>query len=325
MFYMKKLVLFASSSLLLAACGQADQPASDTTQPADTSTSQPADTKKTDIVATTTQVADLIHQIGGDHVEVTQLMGPGVDPHGYQPSSSDTTAINDANVLAYNGFHLEAMFVPLFESLDQTDTHIISIENALSSDDVLASEEDDDALEYDPHIWFSIDNWKKAADYVTTELGDIDPSHADVYQSRNEAYQKSLDDLKSYVEERVEEIPESSRYLVTAHDAFQYFANEFGFEVVSVQGLNTNTEAGTGDISRLADFIAEHNIKSVFVESSVSSRNIDALIEAAASRGHTLEKGGELYSDALGDAEDGADTYIGMYKANIDTIVNALK
>lgn len=340
---MKKLLTLASTTLLLAACSQggganeADQGAdsSDTSEPTTTETtetkeetSQADDTESTgkkEVVATTTQVADLVTQIGGDHVTVTQLMGPGVDPHEYQPSSSDTQALSNAEIVAYNGFHLEQQFTSLFESLDETNTHVLNMEGALDTSDVLASEEEEDDLEHDPHIWFSIENWKKAADYVAEQLSEADPDHADEYTANAENYIQELDELKAYAEGRIEEIPEQSRYLVTAHDAFQYFAEEFGFEVVGVQGLNTNTEAGTGDISDVADLIVENNIKAVFVESSVSSRNIEALIEAVESRGHEISNGGELYSDALGEAADDADTYIGMYKANVDTIVDALK
>lgn len=161
--------------------------------------------------------------------------------------------------------------------------------------------------------------------YIAEELSQRDPENAEDYNNNATEYLSELDELEKYITSRVSEVPESSRYLVTAHDAFQYFGEEFGFEVVGLQGLNTRTEAGTGDISQMATFIVENNIGAVFVESSVSPRSIEALVEATNSRGHELQNAGELYSDALGSSEDNADTYITMYRSNIDTIVDALK
>lgn len=275
------------------------------------------------VVATTTQVADLVKVIGGDHVQVTGLMGPGVDPHGYEPTPEDVQVLNDADVIAYNGLHLEAMFIDVFESMEEDGASTISLENAISADQTLDS--DDDDMEHDPHIWFSVDLWKESAQYMADELSSLVPDAEADFQANASAYIEELDELDAYIKDRVAEVSEESRYLVTAHDAFNYFGNSYGFDVVGIQGLNTQTEAGTGDIAEMADFIVEKNIKAVFIESSVSDRNIQALIEAVADRGGELEIGGELYSDSLGSAEDGADSYLTMYRSNIDTIVDALK
>lgn len=275
-----------------------------------------------DVVATTTHVTDLVKVLSGDHVNVSNLMGPGIDPHGYAPTPSDISAIEEGEVVAYNGLHLEAMFSDVFEGLEGQKPLLVA-SDALSEDQLLGSDEED--LEYDPHIWFSIPLWKQVAEYYAAELSAIDEANAAVYQENLENYLVELDELDAYVRERIQEIPEESRYLVTAHDAFNYLGDEYGLEVVGIQGLNTQTEAGTGDIAEVAQFIVDQNIKAVFVESSVSSRNVEALVEAVEAQGGSLEIGGELYSDSLGTEEEDAETYIKMFKKNIDTIVDALK
>ncbi|MCC5894206.1 MAG: zinc ABC transporter substrate-binding protein [Alkalibacterium sp.] len=276
------------------------------------------------VVATTSMIADLMERIGGETVEVSGLMGPGVDPHDYQPSTSDVNTMAEADLIAYNGLMLEERFVEVFEQLDQRGVPSIIMADALNEGDLLDPEEDEESLEFDPHIWFSVTHWEAVTAHAADQLSEIDPDNEDYYQENADSYLTELDELRTYIEERIEEVPEQSRYLVTAHDAFQYFGEEFGFDVIGLQGLNTQTEAGTGDISGLADFLVDNQINAVFVESSVSPRNIEALIEAARSRGHEVENAGELYSDALGSSEADADTYLKMYRSNIDTIVDGL-
>lgn len=276
------------------------------------------------VVATTTMITDLVNNIGGEHVQVTGLMGPGVDPHTYKPAASDVYTLDEADMIVYNGLHLEAQFIEMFEQFSKRGIPTTVIAEGISENQYLKVG-GEGSSEFDPHIWFSVENWINASRHVTDELKRYDPDHAAEYEENAQAYIKQLVNLSEYIKDRIKEVPEESRYLVTAHDAFQYFGREFNFEVVGLQGVNTQTEAGTGDISGLAEFMTNQKIRAVFVESSVSSRNIEALIEAVNSRGQTLENVGELYSDALGDKEQDADTYIKMYKANIDTIVDALK
>lgn len=275
------------------------------------------------VVTTTTHIRDLVENVGGDLVEVEGLMGPGVDPHDYQPSASDIESLYQSDATVYNGLHLEEMFSSVFEELNRVNKPALELAGGLDQADILLADEDD--LEYDPHIWFSVENWKQAADYTAEFLSTLDPDNKAVYLENATRYKNELNELDEYVSSRVNELPEDSRYLITAHDAFQYFASDFNFDVVGIQGLNTQTEAGTRDISQLAEFIAKNEINAVFIESSVSSRNMEALIEAVNSRGHSIELGGELYSDALGSAAEDAETYIDMYKSNIDTIVDGLK
>lgn len=272
------------------------------------------------VVATTTHITDLVEIIGGEHVDVEGLMGPGVDPHEYQADTSDIEALNGAEVVAYNGLHLEAMMEDPLENIEESGTPSIKVEDAVDEEQIILTEQN----EPDPHVWFDIEIWADTADHFAQSLGEIDTENAEYYQNNADAFKEELKSLKDYGEKRVQEIPEEQRVLVTAHDAFSYFGEEFDFEVLGIQGINTQTEAGTQDISNLADTIADKEIDAVFVESSVSSRNIEALIQAVESRGHNIELGGELYSDALGTDEEGAGTYIDMYQSNIDTIVDAL-
>lgn len=314
---MKKLaVLFSAVVLLVLAGCQSD--ASNASERNST-----AQEGAVQIITTTTMITDLVNQIGGEHVEVEGLMGPGIDPHGYQASASDVTNMMEADVVVSNGLHLEAQLGEVFEGLEQQGKEVFVLEEGLSKETFLSS--DDDSLAYDPHIWFSVSNWKSAADYITEQLSEFDSENADVYQENNKKYQKELDELAAYINDRITEIPEESRYLVTAHDAFHYFGEEFGFEVVGLQGLNTQSEAGTRDVSDLAQLVADKQIRAIFVESSVPTRTIESLQEAVQQKGWDVSIGGELFSDALGDESQNAETYVKMYKSNIDTIVDALK
>lgn len=275
------------------------------------------------IVATTTMITDLLEVIGGEQVNVQGLMGPGIDPHGYQASASDVDKMFQADIVAYNGLDLEGQMGRVFSELGNMNKEVFVMEEAVEQTFILDS--DDEDLNVDPHIWFSVPLWSEAADYVTDALSDYDPVNASYYAENNETYQAELEDLDHYIRRRTEEVNEQSRYLITAHDAFKYFGDEYGFEVIGLQGLNTQTEAGTRDVSNLAQFIVENEINAIFIETSVPTRTIESLQEAVQQRGWEVEIGGELYSDALGDASQDAETYLKMYKQNIDTIVDALK
>ncbi len=280
---------------------------------------------KLNVVTTTTHLTDLVQQIGGDKVTVTGLMGAGVDPHGYKPTPSDIDKLSEADLIGHNGLHLEAMFTDVLESMEKNGKNIFSLEEAVAEEDVLEYPYEGKDLDRDPHIWFDVEIWKQATQLVGDKLSELDPDNNEYYQENVKAYQTQLDELNTYIEERVDEIPEESRYLITAHDAFNYFGENYGFEVVGIQGLNSQTEAGTGDISAVADLAIEHNINATFIESSVPDRNVQALVEAVDARGGNLEIGGVLYSDALGTDEENAGNYIDAYKTNVDTIVDALK
>ena len=275
------------------------------------------------IVATTTMLADLATIIGGEHVTVNGLMGPGIDPHLYQASAGDVTKMQEADVILYNGLHLEGKMGEIFESLSGQDSTVIRIEDGISEDDLLST--GDDSAIYDPHIWFDVSLWKDAAKIVTTQLSEANPEHSLDYSKNLEGYLKELETLDTYIKDRVSELPKEQRVLITAHDAFNYFGRAYGFEVKGLQGISTDAEAGTGDVSSLADFIAEKKIKAIFVESSVPPKTIEALQAAVKAKGFDVTIGGQLYSDSLGGEDSGAETYILTVTSNIDTIVEALK
>lgn len=278
---------------------------------------------KINIVATTTMLTDLSKIIGGDRVNVNGLMGPGIDPHLYQASAGDVTLMQKADVVIYNGLHLEGKMGEILENLTSQVSTVICIADGLDESKLLAWEKDNTV--YDPHIWFDISLWKAAAQTVADGLSRADPEGKEEYKSNLDTYLKELNETDTYICNRVAELPESQRVLITAHDAFQYFGKAYGFEVRGLQGISTEAEAGTSDVSDLADFIAERQVKAIFVESSIPPKTIEALQAAVKAKGFNVTIGGELYSDSLGDAESGSETYILTVKANIDTIVGALK
>lgn len=277
---------------------------------------------KINVVATTTMLADLSAVIGGERVTVKGLMGPGIDPHLYQASAGDVSLMQKTDVVVYNGLHLEGKMGEVFGNLSGQGVKVICIEDGLDKSKLLASEDDDSV--YDPHIWFDVSLWKDAAQIVAKGLSEADPNGKSYYESNLKSYIKELDEVEGYIRNRVEELEKTQRVLVTAHDAFQYFGNAYGFEVRGLQGISTDAEAGTADVSNLASFIVERKIRAIFVESSVPPKTIEALQAAVKAKGFDVIIGGELYSDSLGDVSSGANTYILTFKANIDTIIDAL-
>lgn len=284
----------------------------------------PKESGKMKVVATTTMLTDLSKQIGGDKVEVSGLMKAGVDPHLYQASAGDVDAMNKADIVVYNGVHLEGKMGAIFDNLAKNKKPMIRVSDGLDKSTLLDFEEDGEKTK-DPHIWFSVNNWKKAAGEVCKGFFAKDPQNKSYYEANLKAYLAKLDDLDKEIKKEVATVPESARVLVTAHDAFAYFARDYGFEVKGIQGISTASEAGTSDISELARFIADHKIKAVFVESSVPHKTIESLQAAVKANGFDVSIGGELYSDSLGDESTKEGTYIGMYEHNIKTITGALR
>ncbi len=270
------------------------------------------------VVATTTYAGDLVSIIGGDAVDVKTLMGVGVDPHDYQPRQSDTDAIAEADVLVVNGLNLEEKFGQILQNL--AGPTLIVLADALEEGDLLYEDENTP----DPHIWFDVSLWAKAATHVAETLSSIDPDNAEVYARRLDAYLIELNWLDAYIRARLDELPPERRVLVTAHDAFAYFGRAYDVEVHAVQGISTSAEASIADIQALAELVASLDIPAIFVESSVPERNIRSVKEAAEALGHQIVIGGSLYSDSTGDASRGTETYIRTFRANIDVIVNAL-
>ncbi|MAZ73070.1 MAG: manganese transporter [Flavobacteriaceae bacterium] len=279
--------------------------------------------KKLNIVTTTTMITDLVKNIGGGHVEVNGLMGAGVDPHLYKASEGDVNKLYNADIVMYNGLHLEGKLVEVFEKMERTGTTQIALAEILNKSELIGSEYF--ASNYDPHVWFNITYFKQFAEKVTETLVAKDPENAASYAENEKKYIQQLTELEAAVKAKIETLPIEKRILVTAHDAFNYFGKAYNFEVVGLQGLSTATEAGVQDVQRISQFIIDNKVKAIFVESSVPRRTIEALQQSVKSKGQDVKIGGSLYSDALGSAGTQEETYIGMFTYNVNTIVDALK
>jgi manganese/zinc/iron transport system substrate-binding protein len=274
------------------------------------------------VVATIGQITDMVKEIGGDRVDTQGLMGPGVDPHLYRASESDVLRLSQADIIFYNGLHLEAKMGEVFERMSRTKT-IVAVTADVPHEELLADPIYPDA--HDPHVWFDVTIWKRAAEKIRDALIARDPVGRESYEANAQRYLAEVEEIHQYIIKKTSELPAPQRILVTAHDAFRYFGKRYGFEVVGLQGISTETEAGTRDVMKIADFIVERKIKAVFIESSVPERNIKAVQQAVRARGWEVKIGGELFSDAMGNQGTREGTYIGMVEHNINTIVDALK
>lgn len=279
---------------------------------------------KIKVTTTIGMITDVVKQVGGEHVDVTGLMKAGVDPHLYKASEGDIDKLDKANIIFYNGLHLEGKMVEIFEKMAKKKT-TVAVSDNIDHAALRTGAENGMDTEYDPHIWFNIKNWMKATEAIRDTLVEHDPTHAEDYKKNANSYLKQLQQLDEDVAQKIKTIPENSRVLVTAHDAFGYFGDAYGMKVMGLQGISTASEAGTKDVTDLRDFLVENKIKAVFIESSVPRKAIDAVIQGAKVKGHELKIGGELFSDAMGEEGTTEGTYIGMVSHNVDTIVNALK
>ena len=275
------------------------------------------------VVATTTIVADLALHVGGDAVEVISLMGAGVDPHVYKPSAGDVRRMAGADIVFFNGLHLEGKMGEVLQQLDGRGIRTIAVANCIEEEQLIVTSSQG-AGGHDPHVWFDVALWREAVNCVRDGLIGIDPEHAGDFELRAAEYGVELDVLDKEIADRLSTIRSEQRVLVTAHDAFSYFGRAYGLEVRGLLGVSTASEAGAADVKELAGFIVERKIPAVFVETSVSPRTIEALREAVAARGFDVARGGSLYSDALGSPDGPAATYAGTVRANVETIVAAL-
>ncbi|MCB2197793.1 zinc ABC transporter substrate-binding protein [bacterium] len=281
------------------------------------------DSDKLSIVTTVGMIADAAAIIGGEHVEVTGLMGPGVDPHLYKASEGDVARMAGADIILYGGLHLEGKMGEVFERM-QTRIPTVAVGESIPVERRLRVAGKKGNVQYDPHIWFDVSLWMLVTDRIAETLAEQDSANAAYYQANAAAYRDSLQVLHDWVLERTALVPEDKRVLITAHDAFTYFSRAYGFEVRGLQGISTATEAGTGDVIKFADFIAKQQIPAIFVESSVPPRTIEAVQAAVRSRGFDVQIGGELFSDAMGNTGTPEGHYLGMVRHNVNTIVDAL-
>jgi len=278
-----------------------------------------ADRAAPQVLATTTIVADLVRQVAGDGVACDTLIGPGIDPHGYKATPRDADRLARADLVVASGLHLEGKLGELLAKLGRR-TRVVAVAEALPRSQLL---EVAPGL-FDPHVWFDARLWSQTTPAVAEALAAVDPSGADGYRARASDYTARLAGLDDDLRTRVAAIPAERRVLVTAHDAFRYFGRAYGIEVVGVQGTSTESEAGIADVNRLVDLIVARQLPAVFVETSVSDRNVQAIQEGARARGQPVALGGRLYSDSLGGPGSGAETLEAALEANVDTIVTGL-
>lgn len=296
---------------LITGCRQAAQPAG----PVDGS----APLK---ITCTIGMIGDVASELGGDQVAVTSLMGSGVDPHLYKASQGDLARLNEADIILYNGLHLEGRMADVLVGMaSRVKTYQVTDQ----IDPTLLREPPEFQGNYDPHVWFDVSLWQKVAERIHAILVENRPAQKVYFDERAAAYQAKLAELHEYARTQIATIPEDHRVLVTAHDAFGYFGRAYGMEVMGIQGISTSSEYGLQDLNKLVELLVSRKIQAVFVETSISHASIEALIAGAASKGHTVRLGGTLYSDAMGETGTPEGTYLGMVRHNVDTIVEALK
>lgn len=275
------------------------------------------------IVATTTIIADTVRNVVQDRAEVISLMGPGVDPHAYKATRKDLEYITSANVVFFNGLHLEGKMSDILEKGSQKKNfHAVS--NGI--DDIkLLRDKNFNAVGIDPHIWFDVSLWRDCVLYICSVIKHLDPENADFYEKNTQAYLIQLEELHEFIRTSLQTIPRLQRLLISAHDAFNYFGSAYDIDVHGLQGISTVSECGLRDIADVISLIMERRVKAIFLETSVPEGPIRAVLEGCIQRRCDIKIGGHLFSDALGSADTQEGTYIGMMRANVETIVKALQ
>lgn len=274
------------------------------------------------IVTTCGMVTDIVREVAGDKAKVTGLMGEGVDPHLYKPTRDDVAKLLQADVVFYSGLMLEGRMTDTFLKVSRKGTPVFAVTELL--DEKFLLEPKEFAGHTDPHVWMDVKGWMAAVKAVARSLSEVDAANAARYQTNAERYVTQLAKLDDYAKQSLSSIPKERRTLITAHDAFNYFGRAYDIEVLGIQGISTESEAGVADINKLVDILVERKIPAIFVESSVSDKNIKALVEGSKSRGHTVRIGGQLFSDAMGKPGTYEGTYIGMIDHNVTIITRAL-
>jgi manganese/zinc/iron transport system substrate-binding protein len=302
-------ILLAAATMCLSGCGETDGQSA--------SGGKPAPSAPIAVVVTTGMIADAASIIGGERATVSALMGPGVDPHLYQPTARDQSRLSSARLILYNGLHLEGKMAEVFESLARKKA-CVAVTRGIPEERLLAWASS--AGMHDPHVWFDVQLWRHVVTTIAAEYTRIDPDGKQYYERQARQYCEELDHLDQYCHDRAREIPTERRVLITSHDAFHYFGKAYGFEVVGLQGISTESEAGLKAITDAIDLIKRRKIRAIFPETSVPRAAIERV---ARDSGASL--GPELYSDALGEPDSPAGTYAGMIRTNIDNIVDALK
>ena len=274
------------------------------------------------IVTTTGMIADLVKNITGTSYRVEGLMGPGIDPHLYKASQGDINKLSDADIIFYNGLHLEGKMTEILEKMGRSK-NVIAISKDIEEKYLIPLEGASNA--YDPHIWFDVSMWRMSIPTIIEALIKTFPKDQEIFERNAQTMDSILINLHQWVVDEVSTVPEDRRIMITAHDAFEYFGKAYGINVHGLQGVSTVAEYGVHDVNRMVDLILEKNIRAVFVETSVPKRSIEAVMAGVRAKNGEVQIGGNLYSDAMGAVGSGADTYQGMVRTNVLTIVDALK
>ncbi|MCH9655682.1 MAG: zinc ABC transporter substrate-binding protein [Planctomycetes bacterium] len=316
---MRRLFAFTLLLSFLVGCQTKETPSTGKTSnqsPAEKQLSYPIP-----VAATVGMVADLVTNVGGEYVTVTQIMGSGVDPHMHKASRDDVQMIMNADIVFYSGLMLEGKMADTLIKVSRNKP-VFAVTELIDQKSLL--EPEDFNGHYDPHLWMDVAAWSLCVDAVKDALTEVDPTHAQAYQKNATEYKKQLEILHEYGLKSTKSIPKDSRILITSHDAFNYFGRAYGLNVQGIQGISTESEAGLKRINDLVDMLVKKNVKAVFVESSVSKKNITALIDGAKAQGHEIKIGGELFSDAMGQAGTYEGTYVGMLDHNFTIVTRAL-
>lgn len=277
---------------------------------------------KVKVVATTGMLYDAVVNIGGDFVDAQAIMGPGIDPHLYKATQGDLKKFNQADLVIYNGLFLEGKMSEILKKYSRQKP-VVAAAESVPEELLIAAAAYENA--YDPHVWFDVNRWKYVVQSIAKSLSAHDTAHAEAYYANSQRYLSQLDSLDQFVKSKISEVPQQQRILVTAHDAFVYFGDAYGMRVEGLQGISTVADFGLRDVAELIDLIIENNIKAIFVETSVSEKSIQAVVTGCQEKGHQVVIGGSLYSDAMGNWGTEEGTYIGMFRKNVEVIVNALK
>lgn len=275
---------------------------------------KPDQVKSKLIVCSTGIIGDLVKQLLGSEYQVKILMGPGVDPHNYEAKPSDVRALGEAKVIIFSGLHLEGKMAGLMHKMKE-EKNVIEFSDGMDKSSLIALT----SQTYDPHVWFDVNLWMQGLKYCKSKLVSTFPEDSAQIEKRFLKLLSEGKKLDKYCKEEIAKIPGQKRVLITSHDAFHYFGKAYGVKVKAIQGVSTVTEPGLKNVRNLVDYIVENQIPSVFIESSVSRKSIDALIEACEAKGHRLKIGGMMYSDALGGKNSNANTYFKMIKKNMIT------
>lgn len=303
---MKRLILLAISAALVISCGG----------------KAAAPSGKLNVVCTVGMISDVVQTIAGDKALVLGLMGPGVDPHLYKVSHGDVEKLAAAEAIFYNGLHLEGKMADVLVQMAR-ERAVIPVTKGIP--DSLLREPPEFDGHYDPHVWMEPMLWAYCIGTISDELTKLRPQYAGEFKQRADSLKALCLQLTQDAEEKFAQIPKERRVLITAHDAFGYFGRAFEVEVHGLQGISTATEYGVADVTNLVDLISARGVKAVFVESSVPTKPLEAVIAGCKARGHDVKIGGTLYSDAMGGPGSDADSYLGMIRHNINTIYEALK